>query len=184
MAAFVATSAYADWCAASGHPLTVAQLAAADLDLEVACDDIRDYICQTVDLVTGDVITLAGTGTRALILPELPVSAATITSAGVAVTDFTRDAYGILWRTDPSIWSRGVNYTVTYTHGYALADVPAWLRRAAFQLAQNVSSGGNVSSTTTTVGPFTSSETFEGGAASEVVLASLDRRIVKRIPVP
>ena len=62
----------------------------------MACDRVRDYLCQQIDQVVGDVVTVYGTGTRAMLLPELPVTVVTsITFDGDAVTDYTVDDYGL-----------------------------------------------------------------------------------------
>jgi hypothetical protein len=85
----------------------IADPARAELALAAACDAVRDRMSQTLNAVTGDVITLVGTDSRALLLPELPVTAVTsVTVNGVAVTDWTLDAYGagILWRDARSSW--------------------------------------------------------------------------------
>jgi hypothetical protein len=172
MAAFVTLDEYANYYSITGD----VDLWRAQLDLEAACDRIRDYIGQTVDRVTGDVITVSGTGTRALTLPELPVvSVASITDDGTAVTDWTVDDYGILWRTDPYWWPRGHEFEVTYTHGYV--DVPAILKVAAFKLARIEGLGTGVRQES--AGPF--SVTYE---SPEQVLAVLAQRVVKRVAVP
>lgn len=142
--------------------------------LDAACDMVRDYICQQVDAVAGDVVTLYGTGTRALTLPELPVTSVTsVTLDGVALTDWTVDAYGLLWRDNPGWWDKASKYVVTYDHGYT--QVPAILVRVAAQLAANQRTPGTLK----TAGPFT---VFDDPDAA--ILSALDRRVVKRIPVP
>lgn len=159
----------------------------AEIDLDAACDEIRDYLNQTIDLVTGDVITLYGTDSRAMLLPELPIVAvtsvilaATVSSPAVAVTDYTVDQYGILWRDAPYFWPRGNKYTVTYSHGYAPVNVPSLLKVAAFKLARLGSTGGTVKQEST--GPF--SVTYESAESQDTILGNLERRIVKRVPVP
>jgi hypothetical protein len=173
MASFVDASDYLAYYNLGGDDMY-----RAEVDLDAACDRIRDYLGQTVDLVTGDVVTVAGTGTRALTLPELPVvSVASITDDGTAVTDWTVDEYGIVWRTDPYWWPRGHDYEITYTHGYAPADVPAILKVAAFKLARLEGLGTGVRQES--AGPF--SVTYE---SPEQVLAVLAQRVVKRVAVP
>ena len=60
---------------------------------------------QTLDEVTGDTITLDGTGTDAIILPELPVNGAgTVNMIGcdggtTAVTNYALKGNGVLLRT-------------------------------------------------------------------------------------
>jgi hypothetical protein len=155
----------------------------AEYDLEAACDKIRDYLGQTIDLVEDEAITVYGTNTRAIVLPELPV--VDITSVvrngddvypDEAVTDYHVDAYGVLWRDSPSWWPRYSSYTVTYSHGYAPADVPAILKVAAFKLAM-VEAGMGIRQES--VAGY--SVTYE---SPDAILSMLDRRIVKRVPTP
>lgn len=177
MSTFVSLDEYVDYFGIDASALT-----RAIVDLDAACDTIRDYLCQQIDVVTNDVITLFGTDTRAMLLPELPVTAVTsITLDGDPVTDWTVDDYGVLWRTDPAYWPRGTQYTVTYSHGYA--EVPAILKVVAFQLAR-------ASSTST---PGVKQESIAGYSVTyadaatgtdDGLLSALDRRVVKRVPVP
>jgi hypothetical protein len=118
---------------------------------DAACDICRDIAGQTFNLETSTV-TLDGTGTDALLLPELPVTAAgTVTVAGSAVTDFVLNGNGILFRktsgTDVDytnacrtlIWPEGrQNITVTYQHGYADADLPRSVRMVALAIASRL----------------------------------------------
>lgn len=174
MAAFVTLDAYIDYYGITD----AAELSRAEVDLEAACDRIRDHLCQSIDRVVADVVTLQGAGTRALTLPELPVTAVTsITDDGDAVTDYTVDDYGLIWRTSPGYWYSGRPYVVTYTHGYLADEVPAILKVAAFKLARFESVSGGIRQQST--GPF--SVTYE---SPEQVLSILDRRIVKRVPLP
>jgi hypothetical protein len=145
--------------------------------LDAACDTVRDYICQQVDAVEDDVLTVYGSGTRALTLPELPVTAVTsVTLDGAAITDFTFDEHGLLWRDDPGYWVKGARYVVTYDHGYAAGMVPSVLVRAACQLAASNRTPGLKSRS---AGPF--SEVYDD---PDTILASLNRRVVKKIPMP
>jgi hypothetical protein len=142
--------------------------------LEAACDTVRDKVCQQIDVVTNDVVTLHGTGTRALTLPELPIIAVdSVTLDGVAVTDWTLDEHGLLWRDSPAWWEFGLKYVVTYDHGYT--QVPTIFVRVACQLAANQRTPGALKS----AGPFT---VFDDPDAA--ILSALDRRVVKRVPVP
>ena len=155
----------------------------AEYDLDAACDKIRDYLGQTIDLVAADVITLYGTDTRAMILPELPVASVTsiVQEAddiypAETITDYRVDDHGVLWRNHPEWWPRWASYTVTYTHGYAPADVPAILKVAAFKLAM-VEAGQGIRQES--VAGY--SVTYE---SPDAILSMLDRRIVKRVPTP
>jgi hypothetical protein len=118
---------------------------------DAACDICRDIAAQTFNQSTSTV-TLDGTGTDALLLPELPVTAAgTVTIAGSAVTDYVLNGNGILFRkasgTDVDYtnamrtltWPEGrQNITVTYTHGYADADIPRSVRMVALSIASRL----------------------------------------------
>lgn len=118
---------------------------------DAACDICRDVAEQTFNLTTSTV-TLDGTGTDALLLPELPVTAAgTVTVAGSAVTDYVLNGNGILFRkvTDDDVdytdavrtltWPQGrQNITVTYDHGYADADLPRSIRMVALAIASRL----------------------------------------------
>lgn len=147
--------------------------------LDEACDKVRAYLSQQVDLVTNDVVAVYGSDTRALLLPELPVvSVASVVGDGTAVTDFTSDRYGILWRTPPAYWARPSVYTVTYTHGWSAQTLPAVIRSAACRLARAASANpGGVSQES--VAGYSASYTTD-----ETTLSVLDPWMVKRVPVP
>jgi hypothetical protein len=119
---------------------------------DAACDICRDIAEQTFNLSTSTV-ALDGTGTDALLLPELPVTAAgTVTVAGGTVTDYVLNTrLGMLVRkssgTDVDYtnacrtltWPEGrQNITVTYTHGYADADLPRSVRMVALAIASRL----------------------------------------------
>jgi hypothetical protein len=118
---------------------------------DAACDMVRTVAEQTFNQSTSTV-TLDGTGTDALLLPELPVTAAgTVTVAGGTVTDYVLNGNGILFRkqigTDvdytnvmlPLKWPVGrQNITVTYRHGYADADLPRDVRMVALSIASRL----------------------------------------------
>lgn len=173
MTAFVDVAEYVDY-----FDLGEDQANAA-LDVEAACDHIRDYLCQQIDAVANDVVTLQGTGTRALTLPELPVTAvASVTLDGDAITDYTVDDYGILWRDDPGWWPRGDNYIVTYSHGYAPANIPAILKVVAFQLARRA---GTSDVRQESIADYSVTYASNG---TDSLLSALDRRVVKRVALP
>lgn len=177
MASFVDVNDYLNY-----FGLDDTDVARAALDLDVACDKIRDYLHQQIDAVAADAITLFGTDTRALILPELPVTAVTsVTLDGEALTDWTVDAYGLLWRDDPAYWARGYQYDIVYDHGYATEDIPSILKVVAFQLtyAGSVSSSGIRQESIADY-----SVTYATESGTDSILAALDRRIAKRVPTP
>jgi hypothetical protein len=107
-----------------------------------ACDMVRTIAERTFNYVPGDVITLDGTGTDALPLPDGPIAAAgTVVVNGGTVTDYMLGRNGILFRgtagIDPRpVWPIGrQNVTVTYDHGYQEIDLPRDVRRVALELA-------------------------------------------------
>jgi hypothetical protein len=109
--------------------------------LDAACDLVRTMAEQPFNEAT-TTFTLDGTGTDAILLPYLPVSAVgTVTVDGEAVTDYTLNGNGILFRgsagCDPRpTWPSGrQNVVVTADHGYASADLPRDVRIVALQVA-------------------------------------------------
>src|SRR5581483_2501444 len=121
--------------------------------VDAACNIIRDLTGQTFNGVTGDTVTLDGSGTDCLLLPQVPVTAAgTVTLGGVALTEgldyvladarkLIRTA-GTSWTTtlygDLTVWDLGrQNVTVTYDHGYA-GTVPSDVRMVALQVASRI----------------------------------------------
>jgi hypothetical protein len=120
---------------------------------DAACDIVRDIAEQTFNAVVADTITMDGTGTDALLLPERPVTAAgTVTVHGTAVTDYVLNGNGILFRRGtitsswcwPGLtWPYGrQNITVTYNHGYADANIPRSVRVVALAIAGRIAVQG------------------------------------------
>ena len=132
------------------------------LALDAACQMVRDYLEQTVNLVRDDIELHDGTGREGLLLKELPVIEVTLVEEdGVALV--VEDDYvvwpggGILWRnggqTIPSQWSKGrQNVEVIYDHGWAVSEgdvvetsegievdrVPSSIRLAALEAAARI----------------------------------------------
>lgn len=122
--------------------------------VDAACDTVRTVAEQNFNQVVGGTAVLDGSGTDALLLPELPVSAAgTVLVNGTAVTDYTLNGNGVLFRgtvglSDPYwpdemptrlVWPTGrQNVEVTYDHGYADADLPRDVRMVALSLASRL----------------------------------------------
>jgi hypothetical protein len=113
--------------------------------IDAACDTIRDITEQDFNYGTST-ITLDGTGTDVLILPQRPVAnAGTVLVNGGTVTDYIAPtADGFLYRGTASSscfpgrthWPRGrQNVRVTYEHGYQAIDVPRSIRMVAISLA-------------------------------------------------
>jgi hypothetical protein len=113
-----------------------------------ACDMCRDIAEQQFNRGT-TTYTLDGTGTDALLLPELPVnSAGTVLVNGTAVTDYTLNGNGILFRGTAGeyprpVWPEGrQNVVVTADHGYADADLPRSVRMVALSAAARIAVQG------------------------------------------
>jgi hypothetical protein len=132
--------------------------------VDSACAMVQTLTEQDFEAAT-DTVTLDGTGTDTLLLPQLPVnSAGTVVVNGGTLnsTDYGVGADGRLVRTGgtavwstwgqtsaPSAyWPRGrQNISVTYTHGYA-GTVPSDVRRVALELAHRMfTQGGAISET-------------------------------------
>jgi hypothetical protein len=122
--------------------------------VDAACDICRTIAEQSFNEATST-ITLDGTGTDALPLPELPVNTAgTVVVSGGTVTDYVLKDNGVLIRklADPTVidwdtdisptavrWPAGrQNVAVTYDHGYADADLPRDVRMVALSLASRL----------------------------------------------
>jgi hypothetical protein len=124
---------------------------AATEALDQACETVRDFLGQQLDRVTGDVVTLSGTGRATLLLPQLPVTGVSSvvetgydgTPVTLPVTDYwldTDDGDGILWKLAGGYWPAGIkNVTVTYDHGYADLDaIPASIRGVTITVASRL----------------------------------------------
>lgn len=121
-----------------GGPTDPALIMAAD----AACDMIRDYTGQVFNRGTSTV-SLDGTGTDAILLPQLPVrSAGTVSVNGSPVTNYMLAENGCLFRgttsgySSSTMWPQGrQNVTVTYDHGYDTDDFPRSVKRIALEIA-------------------------------------------------
>lgn len=110
-----------------------------------ACDTVRTFAERDFNQVVGATFTLDGTGTDAILIPQLPVTAAgTVTVNGGTVTDYTLNANGILFRgtagSDPRpVWPSGrQNIRVTANVGYPDQDIPRDVRMVALSLASRI----------------------------------------------
>jgi hypothetical protein len=117
----------------------------AVIALDAACDIVRTVTERQFNAGT-TTFTLDGTGTDALLLPELPVTAAgTVLVDGTAIEDgYALNSNGILFRgsagADPrSVWPSGrQNITVTAEHGYSTVDLPRDVKMVALQIASRL----------------------------------------------
>ncbi len=185
MAALVDIDEYA---AAIGRTLDEEEIEAIEFQLEAASADVRDYLGQTLDVVVDDIVTLHGSGTKALLLPELPVVAVTaVTLNDEAITTYTADLdNGVLFRVGwGAVWNVGFsNVTVTYDHGYT--EIPFNIRRAVIELAKvGYHSAGRVPGISSEItGPFaiTYSGTTNDAEVHDKILGTLARRQVRKVP--
>ena len=134
----------------------------AIIAIDSACERVRSYLSQHVNLVEDDEVSLHGTGTDVLLLPELPVrSISSVTETVndedtvlVDGTDYELGEAGMLYRLG-AYWPRGKNnVTVVYTHGWDLSEdvqgsgdvdvprVPSDLRYVALTLAADIVTAG------------------------------------------
>jgi hypothetical protein len=123
-----------------GETLAGARLAQAGLMLDLASGRIQGWTRQRLELVTDDVVTLAGTYDWELKLPERPVvSVMSVEVDGVALAVTA-------WRVADSRLIRKVGgwtgpataVEVTYTHGYA--TIPDDIRGVTLELASRMMS--------------------------------------------
>lgn len=103
----------------------------AEVILDDASDLVRGELQQRIDRVADDVVELYGTGSPALLLPELPVEEVTAVTVDGVAADLTglrvelgRGGRRAILRRRGSYWPRGEPVVVTYTHGYELEELP------------------------------------------------------------
>lgn len=135
---------------------------AAVIAIDSACEMVRSYMKQFVNLVEDDDIVMDGSGRTSLVLPEMPVHAISYVAEIVdsVETELTEDTdwvlgqAGILWRIDDT-WTAGrMNVHVTYTHGWDVSEdaqtptdiprVPSDLRRVALEAANRLYDAGKL----------------------------------------
>lgn len=108
----------------------------ANLLLQLASAEVQKAARQTLAVVAGDVLRLAGNWTDELVLPQRPVTAVASvkvdgTTLGGSTYEWTR--LGVLRRLDRTWGGPGVEVEVTYTHGYA--TIPDDARGVTLQAA-------------------------------------------------
>lgn len=118
--------------------------------LEMASGLVQDAACQRIELVEDDELSMPGTNSDRITLPERPVvSIASITIDGRELTEDT-DWYlkGDTIYRFTSRWvgdwcGRGFGWprqpiVITYTHGYAEHDVPSLVKTITLEAVQRV----------------------------------------------
>lgn len=121
-----------------------------DVDLaEVLITDVtaeaQQATGQTIEQVASDAVSLRGVPGRRLALPQRPVTAVAsvalvdgdVTTALTVATDYRLVADDLV-REGTNPWATGSGWggwdqtvDVTYTHGWAVADIPAWIKAIA-----------------------------------------------------
>lgn len=180
-----------DFMFAGGDPDSVA----AAFAMSAASEMVRGYLNQYVSLVTNDVILLTGSGTRALILPELPVVAINSVTVGgdaLVVADYV-ESRGVLWRRTSdalddngvhitSTWTAGYDVVINYTHGYAVvpADIRLVTARIAVGIAFDAGLVPGLKQESVQDYSYTRADT---SATAGAELAVLSRRVLRQVPV-
>ncbi len=120
--AFATTDDLANVLGREVDPEDATALAALDAATEI----VRAYTGQYIEQVEDDELTLDGSGTNNLLLPQVPVTAVAsveVDGEALAATDYEWSANGYLRRIGAN-WPVNLRSIVaTYTHGYA--TVPA-----------------------------------------------------------
>lgn len=132
----------------------------AVLLLDLASAEIRAWTRQTIDLVSGDAVMLAGTWRDTLVLPEQPVvsvSSVAVDGTTLGATDYTLVAGTLVAGAATSFldigaspqggtgvhagnWGGpGARVAVTYTHGFS--TVPGSVKAATLAVAARMVSG-------------------------------------------
>lgn len=123
--------------------------------VDAACDICRDIAGGQEFNAGTSTITVDGTGTDAILLPQFPVtSAGTVTVNGGTVTDYVLSDNAILLRktpvtagsssyysdcVPPIVWPSGrQNVGVTYVHGYTDDTFPRSVRMVALAIASRL----------------------------------------------
>lgn len=192
-APFIST---ADLGALLGQDVTASDLAIIAIDS--ACETIRGYLDNQINLVLGAEERLDGTGTDTLLLRQRPVrnvSTVVEDDEELAVDDdYFLGWAGILYRVGAR-WSRGRgNVVVTYDHGWNIVEasgsgdfvrVPSDIRRVALSLASRMFSGGGSSGAVVSrsIGPEAYSEKVDISAGAAALLPD-ERAILDRYVSP
>jgi hypothetical protein len=170
--------------------------AMAIIAINAACQVVIDELNQEVGLVYGDEILIDGSGTEALLLPELPVlgiMSVTLETDSTVLTEGTEwrlGDNGIIYRIDGLTWpATRAGVRVNYDHGWAttlaeegsgdsaVAPIPDSIRLVALAVAARVYATGTVGVggvSSETIGDYSYKLGSEGASASE--LTTLEKR--------
>ncbi len=124
MAALATAADLAGYLGHAVYTADSAEEARAVLLLDLASGLVRSEAGQQISLVEDDEVTLDGSGTALLLLPELPVVEVTeVTVDDVETDDWTLGVHGVLTRPSGAVWPLGSgNVVVAYDHGQAVPD--------------------------------------------------------------
>lgn len=143
---FISTDDLSDFMAQDLSGSDVAVIA-----IDSACESVRTFTRRRWNYVEDDVITLNGSGTDTVLIPEWPVIGDVLLELdGTEVTDFvvqTSRLVRLAW----TVWPLGIaNLSLTYSHGYAVTEadvdpdgperVPSDVREVALAVAANLMS--------------------------------------------
>lgn len=114
----------------------------AELALELAIGEVQAYTGQRIEYVGDETVTLDGSGSPVVLLPEIPVvEVASVTLDGdvLDASGYTWDAEGIL-RAGGSWPSPPRTLEVIYSHGYP--EIPEAIRSVVLKLAARIYTSG------------------------------------------
>jgi hypothetical protein len=175
--------------------------------LDTACQAIRTYTNQELNLVRHDVVTVDGTWRRDLLLPQLPVlevHAVNVTYADETVILDVDDLYltpaGRLFiLATPWYWRPGFgNVEVEYSHGWGVTEeeleesgeptaerMPSDLRMVALRIAANLyNSPATTSIRQETLGSYSYTVGDDMvGMVEPALKLILDRYTIRKVPV-
>ena len=182
--------------------------ALAIMSLDAACETIRTYIGQHVNLVRDDEAFLSGNNGAGLLIPELPVvQIHSVTVNGDEVTDWMVAAGGVLVRTADTRrglgdWDAGfANVRIVYDHGWAVTEedvvqdesgepdvhrVPSDLRMIALRIAAStyLTSSMNRGIRQESIGSYSYTMDHSTASLTDWEKRLLDRYVVRKVPVP
>lgn len=169
--------------------------------LDSACQSVRSYMGQTVNLVIDDEVEIDGNGARTIRLRERPVRDITsVIVDDIELDPTTWNLKGAFLRRIGDVWPVGIsNIVVTYSHGWDVEttdssgedlEVPADIRLVALLSARRVwtamgtttTSGGVSTSESETIGQYSHSETISDKAvvASAAALVGAEEDVLER----